>query len=391
MNIKTSFFTDDICFLFQIFNNRLRLVGGCVRDVLLRRTLHDFDFATPLTPVEIVELLKKNQVLFFDTGIKHGTVTAVINHKQYEITSLRTDIKTNGRHAEVRFNASYAEDAARRDFTLNAIYMDLNGRLFDYVGGLKDIQARTIRFIGNPENRIKEDYLRILRYFRFLSVLNKLKPDAKSTEACFMLKEGLKQIAVERVKEEFFKILSGKNAPAVLSLMKQGGVLNMLLGQTDTERFKRFVFLFPKSPVWERLIILCPHCTDLNWKWSKSQKKKLTSCQTSYTISRTTCGAKRLIWQIGRAAFLFHLKKERLLGAMPIDRYYAFQKIKKPVFPLLGRDFYRLGYRGKQIGRLIEKSRQIWIKMNFPSKKSLVIKNVLFYNKKHSTVCGREK
>ena len=158
--------------IFQAINSHsskseIRYVGGCIRKVIIDETIDDIDLSTNLEPHDVCLVLKKNNINFFKSGIEHGTITAVINDKKFEITSLREDILTDGRHAQVRFSNDWKKDASRRDFTINSIYSDVEGNLFDPFNGNEDLKNGNINFIGDPEKRIKEDYLRILRYLRF--------------------------------------------------------------------------------------------------------------------------------------------------------------------------------------------------------------------------------
>ena len=166
--------------IFNAINNHsdiseIRYVGGCVRKIINKENVDDIDLATNLNPKEVSSLLKKNNINFYETGIEHGTITAVIDDYKFEITSLREDFNTDGRHAKVNFSTDWKRDASRRDFSINSIYADTNGNLFDPFNGKKDLENGLIRFIGDPEERIKEDYLRILRYLRFFFKLFKSK------------------------------------------------------------------------------------------------------------------------------------------------------------------------------------------------------------------------
>ena len=154
-------------------NGEIRYVGGCVRKIINNENVDDIDLATNLTPTEISQALKKKNIKFYDTGITHGTITAIINETKFEITSLRKDVLTDGRHAKVKFSKDWSEDASRRDFTINAIYANINGELFDPFHGKRDLEQGEVNFIGEPEKRIKEDYLRILRYIRFFLIYSK--------------------------------------------------------------------------------------------------------------------------------------------------------------------------------------------------------------------------
>ena len=155
--------------------SEIRYVGGCVRKIINKEIVDDIDLAVNLKPEEVCELLKKNNIKFYESGIEHGTITAIINKKKFEITSLRKDLETDGRHAKVEFSNDWYEDATRRDFTINSIYADINGNLFDPFNGKENIETGKIKFIGDEEKRIKEDYLRILRYVRFFLNYSKIK------------------------------------------------------------------------------------------------------------------------------------------------------------------------------------------------------------------------
>ena len=199
----------------QIFNaienysekGEIRYVGGCVRKILQKQKVNDIDLATNLIPEEVIEVLKKNKIKYYETGLKHGTVTALINNYKFEITSLRKDVKTDGRHADVVFTNDWKEDASRRDFSINSIYSDLRGNLFDPFNGKKDLENGIVNFIGNPEKRIREDYLRILRYIRFFLNYSKLKHDENVIKIIKMNLDGFSKISSDRLLDEFKKLL----------------------------------------------------------------------------------------------------------------------------------------------------------------------------------------
>ena len=192
----------------------------------------------------------------------------------------------------------------------------------------------------------------------------------------------MQNISKERIREEFLKLLSGKNALFVLRLMEKVGVLNNLLEATNMADFSRFITFYPKADALERLAVLCANNSIPSWQWSRVQKKRLADYQTNYACPRTKKKARLLLWRLGRPCFLFHLEKFRLTGRLPMARYYAYKRLSMPVFPVSGADFYQAGFRGAQIGRLLKSAQQKWIKMNFTSKKRLVIHSVLSYNKK---------
>lgn len=231
-------------------------VGGCVRDDLLGRKVGDIDIATDLVPDRVVEVVTAAGLRAVPTGIEHGTVTVIAAHRPHEVTTFRRDVETFGRHATVAFSTDVAEDAARRDFTMNALYATAEGEVIDPLGtGLADARARHVRFIGRAEDRIREDYLRILRFFRFIAVVGDpdLGLDAEGLAACAALAEGIDGLSRERIGAEMRKLLSaGDPAPAVAA-MAQAGVLARVLPGADARALAPLVHLEGKvSPDWLR-------------------------------------------------------------------------------------------------------------------------------------------
>jgi poly(A) polymerase len=207
-----------------------RFVGGCVRNTLIRRPVDDIDIATRLTPDAVVAALKAANLKAIPTGIAHGTVTAVASGKPFEITTLRKDVETDGRRAVVAFTQNWAEDAQRRDFRLNALYAGPEGRLFDPTGnGITDALAGRIVFVGDADTRIREDYLRILRFFRFQAWYGRGEPDAAALAACAARSEGLAAVSAERVQKELIKLLAAEDPRESLRLMAAAGVLVQVL------------------------------------------------------------------------------------------------------------------------------------------------------------------
>ena len=190
--------------------SEIRYVGGCIRKIINNELVEDIDLAVNLSPSEVSKVLKKNNIKSYETGIEHGTITALINQNKFEITSLRKDIATDGRHAKVEFLNDWQEDASRRDFSINSIYADIDGNLFDPFNGKKDLENGEIKFIGNAEKRIKEDYLRILRYIRFFLNYSKKKHNAKVTIIIKKNLEGFSKISPERLLDEFKKLVRSK-------------------------------------------------------------------------------------------------------------------------------------------------------------------------------------
>jgi poly(A) polymerase len=207
-----------------------RFVGGCVRNALLGKPIDDIDIATQLTPEVVANVMHDAGMAVHPTGIEHGTLTIVADHHPFEVTTLRRDVETDGRRATVAFTEDWAEDAERRDFRINALYCDMTGQLFDPTGGgLDDIKQSRIVFVGDPETRIREDYLRILRFFRFYAWYGKTAPDAAGLAACSKLKAGLKAVSAERVWMEMKKLLAAPEPMASLQAMANSGILALVL------------------------------------------------------------------------------------------------------------------------------------------------------------------
>ena len=187
--------------------SEVRYVGGCVRKIINQEEVDDIDLATNIEPKKVIEILKKDNIEFHETGVEHGTITARINRQKFEITSLREDISTDGRHAKVKFSDNWHQDASRRDFTFNSIYADLNGNLFDPFNGKKDLEIGEVKFIGEADKRIKEDYLRILRYVRFFLNYSKIKHNSEIKKTIRQNINGLSKISSDRLLDELRKLV----------------------------------------------------------------------------------------------------------------------------------------------------------------------------------------
>ena len=250
--------------IFGAINNynetsEIRYVGGCVRKILNDEKTDDIDLATNLTPDQVKQCLDKNQIKFFETGIEHGTITAVIDDQNFEITTLRKDVKTDGRHAIVEYTTNWKEDSLRRDFSINSIYSDLDGNLYDPNSGYKDLNVGIIKFIGDPETRIKEDYLRIIRYLRFYTEYSKIDHEINIIKIIKKNIEGLGKISKERQFNELKKIL------------KLDNFLKLFKNKTSC---KLFSLIFPQLKNFKKLS-----------KLSKPQEKILKNKSLNFVIS----------------------------------------------------------------------------------------------------------
>jgi poly(A) polymerase len=217
--------------------NPARFVGGCVRDTLLGSEIRDIDLATPERPDDVLKLLNLAHIKCIPTGLVHGTVTAVSGGRAIEITSLRKDVKTDGRRAQVEFTADWYEDAQRRDFTINALYCDGDGTFYDPVGGLADLKSGAIKFIGDPCARIREDYLRVLRFFRFFAWFGKGIPDDGALSACRETAVQLRNISGERIWAELSRLLVAATPMETLKILSENGVSEALFPGLDVARF----------------------------------------------------------------------------------------------------------------------------------------------------------
>ena len=250
--------------IFGAINNynetsEIRYVGGCVRKILNDEKTDDIDLATNLTPDQVKQCLDKNQIKFFETGIEHGTITAVIDDQNFEITTLRKDVKTDGRHAVVEYTTNWKEDSLRRDFSINSIYSDLDGNLYDPNSGHKDLNVGIIKFIGDPETRIKEDYLRIIRYLRFYTEYSKIDHEINIIKIIKKNIEGLGKISKERQFNELKKIL------------KLDNFLKLFKNKTSCELFS---LIFPQLKNFKKLS-----------KLSQPQEKILKNKSLNFVIS----------------------------------------------------------------------------------------------------------
>lgn len=207
-----------------------RVAGGAVRNALLKTAIDDVDVATTLPPATVIQLAGQQGVSARPTGVAHGTITVTVDGRSFEVTTLRVDAETFGRHARVRFTDDWQADAMRRDFTINALYCDAGGRVYDPVGGYPDLERRRVRFVGDPRQRILEDHLRILRFFRLHARYGRGRPDAEALEQCARLRKLIGKLSAERVRGELFKLLMAPAAPAVVRAMMEAGVLQVVLG-----------------------------------------------------------------------------------------------------------------------------------------------------------------
>ena len=347
-----------------------RFVGGAVRDALAGQPVKDVDLATSLSPQEVSARLNKARVKVIPTGIAHGTVTAVVSGGTLEITTLRRDVSTDGRRATVAFTDDWREDAARRDFTINALYADpLTGAIFDYFGGADDLAAGVVRFIGEPYNRIAEDHLRILRFFRFQARYGKGAAHAESLAACAARANDLMALSRERIADELLKILALAEPEDTLSLMLTHGILTPVLPEIVSAAPLRALiaaeFGIEPSPI-RRLAALLP--ADPTLVEGIAKRLKLSKAATK----RLTCAARRvpgdafhpmqLAYQVGTESAVDRL----LLNGAPDD---ARMIIDWPIpqFPMTGGAIVARGIKaGPDVARILKAVEAQWVDEGFP-------------------------
>lgn len=251
--------TQALCVALQAGGHRILFVGGCVRNALLGEAVGDLDLATDALPEQVTRLVEAAGFKAIPTGIDHGTVTVLADGLPHEITTFRHDVQTDGRHAVVAYSTDLAQDAARRDFTMNALYADPAGEVIDPLGGLQDLLDRRLRFVGDPAQRIREDYLRILRFFRFSATYGDpaLGMDADALAACAELADGIDGLSRERIGAEMRKLLSARDPAPALASMAASGVLQHVLNGADPRYVAPLVHLEAGAPpCWQRRLVV---------------------------------------------------------------------------------------------------------------------------------------
>tara|TARA_Y100000590_G_scaffold470314_1_gene663612 strand:- start:59235 stop:60365 length:1131 start_codon:yes stop_codon:yes gene_type:complete len=352
-------------------SNAIRLVGGCVRNALLDLPVTDHDMATVYTPDEGVEILSAHGIKTVPTGIEHGTITAVIEGENIEITTLRIDSNEDGRHADVTFTNNWLDDARRRDFTMNTLLADGEGNIYDPLGcGLDDLQARRVRFVGNPPERIREDALRILRFFRFYAYYGAGEADQGALKACADLSDMVDGLSRERITQEFLKILAAPNAAAILRLMRGCQILNPLMPLTHWDDLEKVVarqINQGAEDVMARLYTLGAKEEALD-RWlalSNKQKQRLTAfAKVKEMTLQDSQEIKEAMYHHGRdAALQVYLMQAAQVQPTDID---MMQTWDIPRFPLTGADLMKEGFtQGKALGQELKAREAQWIKNGF--------------------------
>ncbi len=363
-----------------------RVVGGAVRNELLHIEVVEVDIATTAVPDEVARRAERAGWKAVPTGIEHGTVTVVIDGRPFEVTTLRQDVETYGRKAKVVFGRDWKADAERRDFTINALSARADGTVHDYVGGLADIDARRVRFIGEPQKRIAEDYLRILRFFRFHAWYGEGAPDAAGLHACIVARAGLELLSRERVRTELLKLLLAPHAAPTLAVMAETGLLGTVLGGVpllasfeNTAKLEAATGAEPDAV--RRLgalgVVVKEDAERLvqRLRLSNAEAERLAALDFWWRVSPAsgTQAAHALLYQLGPQSFLDRVllawsrsdagaadKAWQDLASMP-------QHWRPPVFPLKAADFMSRGIApGPALGTALRAAEQAWIAADFP-------------------------
>ena len=380
--------------------NKVKFVGGCVRKVLSAEIVDDIDLATTLEPNEVKKKLNKKNIKVIDTGISHGTVTAILNQIKFEITTLRKDVSTDGRHADVKFTTNWEQDALRRDFTINAIYADLDGRFFDPQNGISDLKNGKVKFIGSPDDRIQEDYLRILRYFRFFTQYSKKEHDQEVMQSIKKNVNGINKISKERIFDELKKIFSLKNVTQLFNLKESREI---------------FLIIFPQLKYYERLkklnnklkdkfdstLIMASLIVDQSdnygyfcykYKTSNVIKKRFENISNNFENLKkkefySEKNIKKMTYFIGkdnvRDLLLFSALINNKINDSDIIKLLDYVNfLKVPKFPLSGDDLKKFGYEsGEIMGKKLKLLEEEWIENNFILDDKTLKKNLNKFNK----------
>jgi poly(A) polymerase len=357
-----------------------RAVGGCVRDALAHRPVNDVDVAAPLPPEAMVPLLRRAGLKVFETGLAHGTVTAVLDGEPVEVTSLRRDVATDGRHAEVAWTTDWREDAARRDFTVNAMSLAADGRLWDYFGGRDDLAAGRVRFVGDPDTRLREDYLRALRFFRFQARYGRGDPDPAALAAIRAAVPGLARLSAERVWMELKRLFQAPDPTDAIALMAETGVLGSWLPEAAPPHLQALRRLAragaPRDAALWLAAMLPPESTDSaeqianRLKMSNEEREDFVWLHYEEASNPFTPGlseAERRTWLSWRGMPTTAMHEAWLAEARDgkdrsdLRRWIA--TTPWPHFPIFGRDAVALGVEpGPRIGQLLREVREWWRK-----------------------------
>ena len=360
----------------------VRFVGGCVRDAILNRPINDIDIATEAKPEAVMDLLCRSRIKAIPTGIRHGTITALVDSQPFEITTLRRDLDTDGRHAKVIFTNDWQADAERRDFTINALSLSPNGQIFDYVGGRQDILLGKVRFVGNAKTRIKEDVLRILRFYRFFADYGIAPANAEARAACCEMAPLLKQLSGDRTRHEILKLLASRDPTPSVKIMQIDGILSYCLTKSaNLDRLKRLITIEKKistkigicnTDVMLRLTALVDNNTSEITRLAKrlnlpNRFRRRLEAATGPTPDEGKL--EEALYKLGSRAV-----RDRLVLAwslvegvdLPFSVLSTINNWRNPTFPLTGQDGLAAGMApGPELGHTLSIIEDWWVDNNF--------------------------
>ena len=369
-----------------------RVAGGAVRNALLGVPVAEVDLATTLAPDAVMAKAREAGLGVHPTGLEHGTVTVVADGRPFEVTTLRIDVETFGRHARVHFTDDWEADARRRDFTMNALYCDGDGRVHDPLGGYRDLERRIVRFVGKPEARIKEDYLRILRFFRFNAQYGQGTPNSDGLKHSVRLRRNLVKLSAERIRQELWKLLAAPRAVAMLRIMKKHGITRILLGTNgETTALQRMTDI-------DRWLKLDPDpLLRLHLLTGGAQKYrdrlKLTNAEMARLKALSSAGEpspslrprerRAVLYQLGRQAYKDSIRIAWAASKVPIKdagwkKLLQFEKdATLPEFPVSGADLIARGIKpGPAMGLTLKALEDWWIAAGFPEDKEQVLRRL---------------
>ena len=391
-NIKKLSITTPVKKIFEAINSHtseseIRYVGGCLRKILNNEKVDDIDLATNLNPIEVAEILKKNKINFYESGIEHGTITAILDDHKFEITSLREDIFTDGRHAKVKFSKDWKKDAARRDFTINSIYADLDGNIFDPHNGKKDIEMGQVNFIGNPEKRIKEDYLRILRYLRFFLNYSKQPHKEEIIKTIKINISGISIISKERLLDELKKLLKSNHLEKLSK--DKFSIELILLIFPELKNIKSVVnsikvkkeFFVDLDFIFILFLMIIDGTDNLEYflykyNISKKDQKRAYAISNFYNEKEgiktlNEANLNKVLYYDGKQAVLdilnFKIIKSKKLDKKMLSLLELYKNKITPSLPV-GADLLMTRYNipeGKQLGSMLKSIEEEWVRNNF--------------------------
>lgn len=361
--------TDKLFDVIEMAGGQLRVVGGFVRDLVAGLKPKDIDFATDLSPEDVIYFMERAGLEVIPTGLKHGTVTVVVGNEGYEITTLRADVETDGRHAVVDFVQDFETDAARRDFTINALSADRAGRVYDYFGGLEDLAANRVRFVGSPQKRIQEDYLRILRYFRFSARFGSQDEfDPETHKAIEENAVGLDRVSVERIWKELSQILVLSNGERQLNIMQTLGV-TAAIGFPWDARLSGLLSRV-RQQLNDPAVLLGSICMNAEIADLLPLRWKLSTNATDRAVTAARIVSDRSVddkyWRIRQVEGFDTDVLKAVLSAT--NRSNLADKLFEtvPVFPVLGRDLIAIGFQpGRELGNVLKKLDAYWKESDF--------------------------